>query len=188
MAFATVTDLESLLARDLSTDPTTNSQASLVLDLATEYLQTELGQQLEAGTATVTLPVVDGVVALPQHPVTGVSSVTDSDGLAVDYTLADDELTVSGTDSVTVTFSYGFATTPPDLKRWTLVLAAGALSSLHATGSLGGNGIQSERIDDYSRTLYTGTTEGVSPMTMPQRQLDRLRARYGSGSYVTDWR
>lgn len=77
-AFATPTELASLVQRDVDT-----STATLLLDLASTAIRNELHTDVDAGTTTETL---DGTgmpwVFLSQYPVTALSSCTE-DGTAL---------------------------------------------------------------------------------------------------------
>ena len=190
MAFATVADLEQRLG--VTYDATQALQAEAALDDATAFLQGELGQLIEAGTATVTTRWRGGVIRLPQRPIRDVTAVLLDGVASTNFSFIDQELHLPArmghsdfgeytpyTD-VTVTFDYGYVTVPSEIKAWTLALASQILSA-SAGGSLGMPSVQSETIDDYSVTYVT---DG-SNMTLPANVLDRLRARYGDGAYVT---
>lgn len=193
MAFATTADLETRLGVTFST-PTEVAKAQAHLDDATAYLQAEIGQLITAGTATYSVRHRgDGPLLLPQRPVTAVTTVRIGGVITTGYTFIDQELhlpqrwsnsqsfgEVAAYMDVTVTFNYGYATIPPDLKAWCCVLAAQGLEAA-AGGWLGSPRVQSERIDDYQVTYVT---DGSS-MSLPPDVLERLRARYGSGAYVT---
>lgn len=193
MAFATAADLAARLG--VTFTAAQEAQATALLGDATAYLQAELGQLIEAGTATYTTRWRgESPIHLPQQPVTVVSAVTvDGAALAAaSFDFIDQELHLAHrrgiTDfgertpyvDVTVTFNYGYAVVPAELKGWTCILAS-QLMSAAAGGSLGIPSVQSHQIDDFSETFVTdGTT-----MSLPPVVLERLRARYGAGAYVT---
>lgn len=79
MAFASPLDLFTLMARASESTDEEFARAALLLDIVTAEMKAEMGQQIEEGTATVTLA---GTYArdleLPQRPVTAVTSVSQS--------------------------------------------------------------------------------------------------------------
>jgi hypothetical protein len=75
MAFANLGDLQVYLGREI-TEPLEVAQADYLLDLATVAIQDEIGQTVQAGTATVNLAGVWGPdLELPQRPVAAVTQV-----------------------------------------------------------------------------------------------------------------
>lgn len=195
MSFATIADLEARLNVTFAAGAET-AQAQAFLDDATAYLQAEIGQLITAGTATYTTRAYANPIRLPQQPVTAVTTVL-LDGVATtDFDFIDQELWIPARrayiDSfpqiderlpyvdVTVTFNYGYATIPAELKAWCCVLASQARDAA-AAGTLGAPRVRSEQIDDYSVSYVTDGT----PMSLPDDVLERLRARYGAGAYVT---
>lgn len=192
-SFASVDDMETRLG--VTYTGSEIAQAQAFLDDATAFLQAEIGQLITAGTATYTTRHRgDSPLHLPQQPVTAVTAV-EIDGTALtsdEYDLVDQELHLPPRWSsgefgeyrpymdVTVAFTYGYTTVPAELKAWCIVLASQQMTAA-AGGSLGIPGVRSESIDDYSVTYVT---DG-STMTLPREILDRLRARYGTGAYVT---
>lgn len=192
MAFATPADLEARLGVTYDAPQTIQAQAHL--DDATAWLQAELGQLIEAGTATYTTRAHCNPIRLPQQPVTDVTTVLVDGEATTDFEFVDQELWIPARRGelysfdifdrpyadVTVTFDYGYATVPADLKGWCCVLAAQALDAA-AGGWLGSPRVRSEQIDDYSVTYVTDGTA----MSLPAEVLERLRARYGAGVYVS---
>lgn len=190
MAFADADDLATRLGVSFTTPEQT--QANAILGDATAWLQSEIGQLIESGSSTFTLRVdpCDRRIRLPQWPVVGVTSVTVNGTAITDYELADgclyrecgwppapgDQFCV-----VVIDFDYGFAEIPGVLVTWCLVLAAGILAQIKRSGSLAASGITSERIDDYAVSYDPSATT----FALPERQLERLRAQFGQGVYVT---
>lgn len=188
---ASFADPEDLAARlGVTFNAAESIQAQAFLDDATAWLQAELGQLITEGTATYTTRVRSNPIRLPQQPVTDVDTVL-IDGVAVtDFEFFDQELYLRGTwpitdvepsVDVTISFDYGYATIPGELKSWCCVLASQARDAA-AGGSLGAPRVRSEQIDDYAVTYVT---DGSTPMSLPAEVLERLRARYGAGAYVT---
>lgn len=192
MAFATPADMEERLG--VSYTATEVQQASAFLGDATAFLQAEIGQLITSGTATFTTRVRENPIRLPQQPVTSVTTVLVDGEATTDFEFVDQELWVPARRGhlysfniddaayvdVTVTFNYGYATVPADLKSWCIVLASQSMDAAKG-GSLGAPRVQSEQIDDYSVTYVTNG----SSMTLPPDVLSRLRSRYGAGAYVT---
>lgn len=190
MAFATVGQLATRLGRTFTSSET--GQAAAVLDDATAYLQSVIGQKVEAGSMTVDLSVEPTAqkVRLPQWPVQSVTSVELNGDAISDYEVRDGHIVrtsgfpaESGNafSTLTVEYDYGLDEIPGELVTYTCVLAAGALAQVARGGSLGASGVSSERIDDYAVNYDTTTTT----FQLPERILDKLRASYGAGADVT---
>lgn len=80
---------------------------------ASARIRGHLSQLVTAGTSTI--DARGPVFRLPQRPVVAVSSVVDTDGLAVSWNLSGSLLTVDSLDLVTVTYSHGYTTLPDAL-------------------------------------------------------------------------
>ena len=193
MSFATPTDLALRLGVTFTVQETLQAQA--FLDDATAYLQAELGQLITAGTATYTTRAYCNPIRLPQQPVTAVTTVLIDGEATTGFEFIDQEVWIPARQGhlysfaihghayadLTVTFDYGYAAIPAELKAWCCVLASQARDAA-AGGSLGAPRVRSEQIDDYSVTYVT---DGTTAMSLPDDVLERLRARYGAGVYVT---
>lgn len=193
MAFAVAADIEARLGRTLTAGETT--QVTALLDDATIALQDALGWQVSPQVTTTITQRVDGGQWLDLPPattaVTSVSIKTDPIVAAANY--GSWELVDGGlfrlvgwpVGTATIALTFGYATVPAALKRWALVLTLQAFSSLQKTGTPGGDGTTSVALDDY-RQAWDATAASRAPMTVPDRQLDQLRASFGMGSaYVT---
>lgn len=181
MAFATPAELASFLQQDV--DSATAQQA---LDLATQRIIQVTGQLFAVGTSTVELAGNEEKILLPQRPVTAVSSVQVGYkyGTFWDWAVDHDYFVQQGMlvsiwrwfpDRVKVTFTYGYATVPLDVKDCCLALAAERYSNPE--------GFTGEKIDDYQYTKPDTTTGPGSPAAM---LLTELRGRYGTRTYVVD--
>ena len=84
MSLATIADVEARLGRVLSGSETTQATAWLN-DASAMFVQRAI-QKFEVGESTVRLFPRDGVVRLVQRPVIEIMSVTDIDGVELDYT------------------------------------------------------------------------------------------------------
>lgn len=175
--------------------------AIVARDAAVAYLEGEVGVRLteQTGTVTYTVRWDDCWIDLPV-PTSGVDSVTvdGSELAASEYQvvenrlyrrvgwggsrwLADDRFPRSTRyieddyTSVAVTLTYGFpdGQAPGELKTWGLVLASQALMLAPHVGK------QSERIDDYSVTFYTGGGQYHAGVGLPPKVLGKLKAKYG---------
>lgn len=177
MAYATSADLETLTGT-----PIDLSRSELLLDLASDLIDTYLGgPQLDAA-ATELYDRPDGeLLVLRRWPVTSVTSVTVADIHGDETTLDADRyrwtrtgiLTRTGgcwpdrTQSVEVTYTAGHEEDSP---------TAGTLKSvcldMARSAAVNPSGVQSESIGDWSAT-YEGVVVGISPTH--QQALDRLR-------------
>jgi hypothetical protein len=169
MAFATPTDLEDRLRVELSAEE--QIRAEKLLDAATVTIKAIAKQTIDAVTGdTVTL---DGngqtILALPQFPVTAVTSVTVDGTLltvATDYRLDAEQgllyRAYNGTwgfpaktwgvkpASIVVVYNHGYATVPADLKGVCVEMAARAWSTP--------SGAERESIGSYSVSYAKGAT------------------------------
>lgn len=187
MSFASVTDLATRLGRTFSL--TESPKIEAMLSDATAYLQAEIGQQIEAGESTITLVVDRGEtrVELPALPVRSVTEVLLNGEPVEDFELVGNAIirpcgfgSSTSFAKLTVTYKHGYLAIPGDLVAYTCVLVSGILGQVERNGSLTAGAVTSERIDDYS-VQYTQEDSGLS---LPERNLATLRAKYGNGSYV----
>ena len=84
MALATIADVEARLGRSLTVGE--ESKATAWLDDASALFVQRAIQKFEVGSSRVRLFPRDGVVRLVQRPVIEVVSVTDLDGVEIDFT------------------------------------------------------------------------------------------------------
>lgn len=174
-SFASPSDLATLLRQDVDT-----ASAQQALDLATGRIKSRTGQDFAAAAGDViVLEGNNGLVRLPQRPVTAVTLVETSGGYApLAYTAAPEgtmysrigaELTWLGCSHwpalVRVTYDHGYATIPDDVRECCLELAR---EKYENPSGLGG-----ETVDDY--TWRAGSGAGVKT---PAQLLDDLVAKY----------
>lgn len=179
-AFATIADLETRLGRSFSSDQKPQIQA--LLEDASTYLRDVIGQQVyPQATATFTAWPVDGLVVLPQQPVTAVSGAHRA-GKAVSFTVGPDGVSVDGNDAVDITFTYGYLTPPDGLVRWTCVLVSQTLTTMELNLGLSAGGLSSVGIDDF-RAAFADGGEATGMSLTPANQL-ALREQYGTTLYV----
>lgn len=181
-AFATHTDLGARLKGRVFTAPE-QAWITTLLEDASTYLRDEvIGLQVyPQSTSTFNAWPDNGEVVLPQQPVIAVVSVKR--GTAdVSYTLRDGVVFVSGDDPVDVTFTYGYALAPENLKRWTCVLVSQALIPLELNLGLSVGGLSSVALDDFKAAFAdAGESTGI---TLSDRNIDLIRRQYNSGVYV----
>lgn len=194
--FATTADLT---ARGLTVAD--DAVATQLLQDASDYLRDELGWQVYP-ISTITISELDrhrdagrreDHVFLPGHPIRSIVSVT-FDGIDLNpdhYELVDNVLLVRGglfphwyahrlPLPIVVTYTVGYDKPPPELTRWTCVIAADQLARL--SQGLQGAVPATIAVDDF-RVGYSQQQQEGEP-AIPGRVLDRLRATYGSSVYV----
>lgn len=192
-AFAEVSDLESRL--NTAFDSGQVDQVTQLLEDASAHLRSIIGQDVFP-PATVSFDLWatpgDRDLPLPLAPVVSITSVTIN-ATVVQATLIDGRLllaqpvvpvvTALFCDPVAVTIIavVGVPTVPIELVSWCCVLASQALASITELDSLGSGEVTSLAIDDYRKGYAQG---GPGPFSVPDRVADRLRARYGGGTYV----
>lgn len=185
-AFATYTDLETRLNR-VFTAPERTWVTALLADAST-YLRDDVlgGQQVfPQSTSEFTAYPVGGWIDLPQHPVVSIQSVTRN-GLNVPFTRRDDAIKIDGDEPAVVTFTYGFATSPEMLKRWTCVLVSQALIPLELKLGMTVGGLSSVALDDFKVSFASGAEQ--TGMELSQRNIDSLRTMFGANAFVTESR
>ena len=184
-AFATFTELGVRLDRVF----TTAEQAwiTVLLQDASTYLREDvIGQQVfPMSTATFVTWPDGGRIDLPQNPVVSVGAVTRG-GVAIDFERRDSALYVDGDAETSVTFTYGYATAPEGLKRWTMVLASQLLLPLEQELGLTAGGLSSVALDDFKVAFAdAGESTGIS---LSDRNIELIRSQYNTGSHVVGMR
>lgn len=178
-AFATPAQLASSLGIDEPTDPLVVSRWEDALDDASGYLRTVIGQPIDAGTATLDLLTDShGEADIWLVPVTGITSITDTDTDVVldtdHWQLKDQRLYLPrGCTTYRVVLNYGYAAIPAELVRWTKVLAAAQIQ-VSASGNLGIDNVSSVAIDD-GKVTYSG----AMAVALPDSTAQWLKATFG---------
>ena len=176
-AFATADDLEALLNTTYAGDDRTQVEA--LLEAASDHLRFVIGQDIcPVTTTTYTAYPTFGREDLPQWPVVRVDSV-QRDGADVSFTYRPGFIMVGSDDPVDVTFTWGVAEAPPELKRLTLVLAAQALQMFETTGALSAGGLSSLGSDDF-RAAFADGGEGTG-IALSEHAERSVRRRFGRG-------
>ncbi|HWU21549.1 MAG TPA: hypothetical protein VN088_08490 [Nocardioides sp.] len=177
--FATVEQLASSLGIDPPTDPLVLGRWQDALADASGYLRTVIGQPIDAGTATLDLLTNSaGEADVWLTPVTSITSITDTERAVVldvdHWTLKDQRLYLPRGDTVyEVVLTYGYATIPTEIVRWTKVLAAAQIQ-VSAAGNLGIDNVSSVAVDD-GKVTYTDTPA----VALPESTAQWLKATFG---------
>lgn len=179
-AFATVEDLEALLKTTFAGDD--RVQVEALLEAASGHLRFVIGQDVfPVTTSTYTAYPSFGREDLPQWPVVSVGSVV-RDGVPVEFRYRPGFIMVRDDDPVDVTFTWGVAEAPDELKRLTLVLSAQALQMFETTGVLSAGGLASLAIDDFRAAFADGGAEtGIALTPHAERA---IRRRFGRGDVI----
>lgn len=188
---ALVADLEATLGRALTTEEA--ARADALLASASARVRVECRQDLTAATSTVRRRVIEGVVRLPQRPVTDVTDVKRPDGTALTFNwpglghvqvwlLAplDDFVDVPWPphelDVVDVTYDHGYTEIPAELVAVTVNIALRALGQKPTDG-----GTSKETIQSYSYERGTVGAAGPLGLLPDERELCK---RYAAGRGV----
>lgn len=164
-----------------------------ILHDASAAVRRYIPQEIEAGTSTVTLKVRRGKVRLPQRPVNTITTVVDENANPVLYTILDDVITVSpnvpdtwawvpwanGYQTVTVTYTHGYATIPDDIIGVVCSIAIRALGRKPED-----SGITNESIQGYSYSLGTAGAAGGFGMLPDEKAILDVYKREGSYAQV----
>lgn len=182
--FATASDLAIRLKVPLWTGVDLE-QVESHLDDASNDLRSEIGWQVYP-PITVTVDVTPdwlGQVRLSGSPIGSVTSVTRAGSVVSpgDYEWSGGVLSLHALGTASVTYTVGYTTPPPDLAKWTCVIAAQSLARA-ADESLGATP-SSEALADY-RISYSEQQQ-LGDLPVPVRVLERLRSTYGQAVYAT---
>lgn len=180
-AFATYADLEARLNRTFSVEE--RPWITTLLEDASTYLRDEvIGLQVyPQSQATYTAYPNQYQVVLPQQPLISVDAVSRN-GAPIAYTLRDGVLFLNDNDAVDVTFTYGYAVAPENLKRWTCVLVSQVLTTLEMKLGLTVGGLSSVSIDDFRVSFADGGAD--TGMQLSDRNIALIRAQYATGTHV----
>jgi hypothetical protein len=176
VAFAKAGDLASLTGRTFTSAQ--EEQVTALLNAASTYLRGVIGQDVYPATqSTYTAYPLGGREDLPQWPVVSVDTV-ERDGIAVDYTYRPGYIKILGDDPVDITYTWGYATIPAELKRLACVLAAQALAVLDAGIGLSAGGVSSVAVDDFKVTFDTA----AAGMVLTPHAEYLVRQQFGRGA------
>lgn len=134
---ASVTDVESVMGRDLTSDEAARVES--VLNKASELFRRESGQQFTAGTSENRLRVRGGdQVFLPQRPVVSVDSVTDDSGDVLEFTSRGQVVTLTSPKGVSwVVVEYTHGGDVPDVVREAVADIAAVVLRIDASAASG---------------------------------------------------
>jgi hypothetical protein len=163
---ASAADVAEVLGRALTSEETVRVEP--ILDKASELFRRESGQQFTAGSSDVRLRVRSGdTVYLPQNPVTAVTSVTDEDGVDVEFTYRDQAVTVQ-TSVLWVLVEYTHGADVPDLVRLA-VAEIGAVVLRVDSEALAGKSQTQETTGPFSRqSSYASWAIGGATRLSPE--------------------
>lgn len=183
-ALATTNDLALRLGRTFTVEE--EARAAALLDDASAAVRAYTGQQFTAGTATAERHTpIRGAVRLWQRPVNSITSVVDDAGDAVAYDTwfeGDRLVGFTTTSPVKVTYTYGYATIPPDVVAVVCQIAGRAFGMTADSG-----GVTQEAIGSYSYTVGAAAAAGPLGLLPAEREvLDRYRYVAGMG-YLSAW-
>ncbi len=170
-AFAEPADVAGVLGETIDED-----RAGLLLELASDAVRGELGQQLTETTETLPVTARDGLLILPELPVTGLVAITTAAGVLIpsgDYTWTPAGI-VSRTDcrpwagTVTVTYTHGYQTVPAVARRVTIQVALRAYTNPQQ--------LEQETVGGYLANSGPAAAAGTLSLTVTEkRDLDPLR-------------
>lgn len=165
---ATLDQLAAWTGRDVSELP---ANAGAVLATTSAIVRGEAKQRFTRSTTTALLYPVRGWVTLPQRPVLSVGAVWCAARVIEPgaWTLRRDRLHIPGaTGPVEVTYTHGYAETPPDVLGIVLTAAARVITNP--------NDLRQESVGSVSVT-YAAETIGVSLAPADRDLLARYRRR-----------
>ncbi|MCI0384584.1 hypothetical protein [Streptomyces sp. CNQ085] len=192
---ATVADLE---ARGLTVEESELTVTGTYLDVASAIVREAAGCPISQTTSTVEVEGDLGPwLSLPGPPVTDVSAVAIEEEAVTDWRLRSGRLWRAAgwaqdcdPSEVTVTYTHGLPTVPPDIVDLVCRLAAASLIGYRGSDSTGENlGARvpmQERIGDWSATY--SYVEKVAETELPRQAREQLRARFGGGTGTVRFR
>lgn len=191
MSFAPLADAADLAARNIAV-PDGFDAGELLLS-ASDAIRDAAGCPITRTTSVVDLGGSgDRYLDLPGVPIVSVASVTLNAVALTDWTLRDGALhrwlRWRADDTFEITYTHGLLTIPRDIVDLTCALAAMALTA--AGGGYGSFGItQAQHLGNAGESFFVPAGGSlISPMAMPERVRERLRARFGTSAVMVGWR
>jgi len=162
MALATIADVEARLGRDLTAGET--AQATAWLNDASAMFVQRAVQKFEVDESTVRLFPNDGVVRLVQRPVIEVTSVTDIDGVEIDFTYDGHQsiYELGSYSPVIVTYDHGSENIPNDV----VAVVAGMVVRTLLIPDDAAAGIQQQSVGPFSQS-YANWAVGRQVLMSP---------------------
>jgi hypothetical protein len=156
MALATIADVEARLGRELTTAEESKATAWLA-DASALFIQRSI-QKFEEGESTVRLFPRAGVARLVQRPVTDVTSVTNINGFAVDYTWdgLQSLYELATNQPIIVTYEHGSATIPADV----VAVVAGMVARTLSISADAAAGVTQQSVGPFSQSYATWAVGG----------------------------
>jgi hypothetical protein len=187
MSLATIADVEARIGRELTTGEEAQATAWLA-DASAMFVQRAV-QKFEVSESTVRLFPRDGVVRLVQRPVIDISSVTDIDGVEIDYTYDGfQSIYELGTYSpVIVTYEHGSDNIPDDV----VAVVAGMVVRTLLIPADAAAGIQQQSVGPFSQS-YASWAVGRQVLMSPsdievanyyREKTFRSASTLGNGNY-----
>jgi len=187
MALATIADVEARLGRSLTAGET--SQATAWLSDASAMFVQRAVQKFEVSESTVRLFPRDGVVRLVQRPVIEINSVTDIDGVELDYTYDGFQsiYELGSYSPVIVNYDHGSDTIPDDV----VAVVAGMVVRTLLIPADAAAGIQQQSVGPFSQS-YANWAVGRQVLMSPadievanyyREKTFRSASTIGNGNY-----
>lgn len=187
MSLATIADVEARIGRELTAGEEAQANAWLT-DASAMFVQRAV-QKFEVSESTVRLFPRDGVVRLVQRPVIEISSVTDIDGVELDYTYDGfQSIYELGTYSpVIVTYDHGSENIPDDV----VAVVAGMVVRTLLIPADAAAGIQQQSVGPFSQS-YAAWAVGRQVLMSPsdievanyyREKTFRSASTLGNGNY-----
>jgi hypothetical protein len=187
MALATIADVEARLGRSLTGGE--QSQATAWLNDASAMFVQRAIQKFEVSESTVRLFPRDGVVRLVQRPVIEITSVTDIDGVEIDYTYDGHQsiYELGSYSPVIVTYDHGSDTIPDDV----VAVVAGMVVRTLLIPDDAAAGIQQQSVGPFSQS-YANWAVGRQVLMSPsdievanyyREKTFRSASTIGNGNY-----
>lgn len=146
---ASADDVAEVLGRALTSEEATRIEP--ILNKASDLFRKESGQQFTAGTSENRLRVRgDRTVFLPQRPVVSVESLTDDDGVDLEYTRYKQEVTLDSVGPCWVRVEYTHGGSVPDLVK-DAVAEIGAVVLRIGEAALSGASQSQETVGPFTR-------------------------------------
>ena len=187
MALATIADVEARLGRSLTAGETTKATAWLT-DASAMFIQRAI-QKFEVNESTVRLFPRDGIVRLVQRPVIEVVTVTDLDGVEIDYTFDGFQslYDLGSYTPVTVNYEHGSADIPDDV----VAVVAGMVVRTLQIPADAAAGIQQQSVGPFSQSYANWAVGGQVLMSPADIQVAgfyrdktfRSASTLGNGNY-----
>jgi len=187
MALATIADVEARLGRSLTAGET--SQATAWLSDASAMFVQRAVQKFEVSESTVRLFPRDGIVRLVQRPVIEINSVTDIDGVELDYTYDGFQsiYELGSYSPVIVNYDHGSDTIPDDV----VAVVAGMVVRTLLIPADAAAGIQQQSVGPFSQS-YANWAVGRQVLMSPadievanyyREKTFRSASTIGNGNY-----